>query len=39
VRTGGDARLAWGLLLPDLFTSLTCWSVYTIMYPENWTGD
>ena len=29
VRTGGDARLAWGLLLPDLFTSLTCWSVYT----------
>ena len=29
VRTGGDAQLAWGLLLPDRFASLTCWSVYT----------
>jgi hypothetical protein len=29
VRTGGDAQLAWGLLLPDRFAPLTCWSVYT----------
>ena len=26
--TGGDSRLAWGMLSPDKFAALTCWSVY-----------
>jgi Asparagine synthase len=26
--TGGDAQLAWGVLLPDKFAPLTCWSIY-----------
>src|SRR6266511_1308408 len=26
--TGGDAQLAWGILLPDRFSPLTCWSVH-----------
>jgi asparagine synthetase B (glutamine-hydrolysing) len=26
--TGGDAELAWGMLLPDKFAPLTCWSIY-----------
>ena len=26
---GGDARLSWGILLPDNFTPLTCWSHYS----------
>ena len=26
--TGGDAQLAWGMLLPDKFAPLTCWSIY-----------
>jgi hypothetical protein len=25
---GGDRRLAWGILIPDYFTPLTCWSIY-----------
>lgn len=25
----GDAQLAWGVLLPEKFTPLTCWSIYT----------
>src|SRR5262245_49862853 len=28
-RTGGDAELAWGMLLPDTFSPVTCWSVYS----------
>src|SRR5262245_25419775 len=27
-RIGGDAQLAWGMLLPDKCAPLTCWSVY-----------
>jgi len=26
--TGGDAQLAWGLLRPERFAPLTCWSIY-----------
>lgn len=26
---GGDSELAWALLLPDAFSPLTCWSIYT----------
>ncbi len=26
--TGGDAELAWGILLPKKFAPLTCWSTY-----------
>jgi hypothetical protein len=26
---GGDAELAWGILLPERFAPLTCWSIYT----------
>ncbi len=26
--TGGDMQLAWGILFPENFTSLTCWSIY-----------
>jgi hypothetical protein len=26
--TGGDAQVAWGMLVPDTFTSLTCWSIF-----------
>lgn len=26
--TGGDTELAWGMLLPDKFAPLTCWSIY-----------
>ncbi len=26
--TGGDMQLAWGILLPDKFAPLTCWSIY-----------
>ncbi len=26
--TGGDRQLAWGILLPDKFAPLTCWSIY-----------
>ena len=25
----GDAQLAWSVLLPEKFTPLTCWSIYT----------
>src|SRR5262245_31847364 len=27
-RTGGDTQLAWGILLPETFAPVTCWSVY-----------
>ena len=27
--TGGDANLAWGILLPKSYTALTAWSVYS----------
>jgi hypothetical protein len=27
--TGGDANLAWGILLPQNYTPLTCWSLYS----------
>lgn len=26
--TGGDMQLAWGILLPEKFAPLTCWSIY-----------
>ncbi len=26
--TGGNMQLAWGILLPEMFAPLTCWSIY-----------